>query len=111
MQTGKPTLLVQVSSASSYNYGDISMPIKRTHSDMVKFYGPQDSQWQAVAERLKALVSDIRHQVQKAAEEGKSYWSCIRCCPPILTRSELKANYNNVIDGMHKVSKTNRGRH
>lgn len=56
---GPKDLLVPSLSASPRRSEEISVPIRRTHSDMVKFGGLHDSEWQKVSGHLKDLVCRI----------------------------------------------------
>lgn len=63
---GPEKLLVSSLSASPRRSEDINVPIRRTHSDMVKFGGPHDSEWQKVSGHLKDLVCRIlRTQIEE----------------------------------------------
>lgn len=68
---GTHQLLVPVFSAASDRLFDDPLPIKRSHSNMVKFFGVHDSEWKNVCRLLKRLVASVRNNAIKEVNAGR----------------------------------------
>ncbi|CAH0003217.1 unnamed protein product [Clonostachys byssicola] len=67
---GPEKLLVPAASASLQWDGERSNPVKRTHSEMVKF-GQYDDEWQKVSAHLRDLVGQVvRHQGEEESRRA-----------------------------------------